>query len=197
MITSEKKLNALMRFSALVQQQPGMVLLAGYLAGQVNRIHFVQNSEGAPVIIRLAARRFPLISKPPYMAHVNGVSIPDPVSLIHVLHENQDPVAVQLDLDPAEAEEWYQDVVVSNIYAASREENDTKQEVQNLQKEIDQALDIYNECRKVLESFDEETSDPEQKKRLQLFLRMAQEDIRRLSQRMAELNQIIEGQSGN
>lgn len=193
MIDTNKKLNALMRFSTLVQQYPGLVLLTGYLAGQVERLHFVKDATGASVLIRLMARRFPLISKPPYMAQVNGVSIPDPVSLIQVLHDNTDPLAVQLDLDPSELE-WYEEVVVSNIHVAHREEESTANESSELQQEIDHVLDIYNECRKILDDLQhaEEEHDVERVKQIKYFLNMARNDMRRLSMRLTELAQQTE-----
>ncbi|HHY16703.1 MAG TPA: hypothetical protein GX524_01375, partial [Firmicutes bacterium] len=80
MVSREKKLDALYTFSVMVIQNPLFSYLLGYLAGQIDRVHFVEDLSGADIAIRLCIRRSALWPREPFQATVRGVSMPSPLS---------------------------------------------------------------------------------------------------------------------
>lgn len=180
------KLRAVLQLAAMVQGSPGLVLLMGYLAGQLHRVHFVADLAGAPVAVRLSSARRRIWPSPPFEAHVRGVSVPDPVTLVSALSGTDDPVCVLVEFEGLDAEPWYEALVVPRYIdvAAGRtpERQASERRVDELRHRIDHALDVYNECRRLLEE-----GDPAREAELKVFQEMAERELRECSDELARL----------
>lgn len=168
-----EKLNALLQFGARVADDPMLQLLVGFLAGQVDRVHFVRSLEGAPIAVRIAIGRRAVWPARGFHATVRGVPIPVPVALVSVLAETTDPIALQLSFDGMEAALWLQKVQKDDLAEATRSPRlRLEEDLAALRARIDQALDVYNECQRLLAD-----GDPAREKELRFFLELARREI--------------------
>jgi len=194
MITRSKKLEAIYNFTAIVGQNPMFAYLMGYLAGQVDRVNFVKDLTEADIAVKISVRRTAVWPYEPFKATVRGVSMPNPFTLVRSVSEENTPICVSLDFDRAEETPWYQEVVLPNVsyvkdaQAAAQEESDA------LRQEMDRTLDIYRECKSMLKE-----SSPERQKELSFYMSIAEDQLKKLSQQLEELNnkmkQITESES--
>lgn len=188
MDTRRDKLNALLQLGARVADEPMLQLLIGFLAGHVERVHFVRSLEGAPIAVRIAMGRRAVWPGQGFHATVRGVPIPVPVALVSVLAETDDPIALQLVFDGMEAAFWLQKVLHDNIADATRSPRArVRENMEELRARIDQALDVYRECRQLLES-----GDPSREQELKFFLDLARSEIGNLSQELERLKSTLE-----
>lgn len=180
------KLRALLQFAAMVQGSPGLVLLMGYLAGQLHRVHFVEDLSGAPVAVRLSSGRRRIWPAPPFEAHVRGVEVPDPVTLVSALSGTNDPICLSIAFEGLSAEPWYEALVVPRYLdvAAGRtpERQAAERRVEELRGRIDHALDVYSECRRLLDE-----GDPAREADLKVFVEMAERELKECSDELARL----------
>lgn len=186
-----EKLRALLQFAAMVQGSPALVLLLGFLAGQIDRVHFVSDLGGAPVAIRLSSGRRRIWPSPPFEATLRGVNVPDPVTLVSALSGNQDPICLSIEFEGAQSEAWYQNLVVPRYIdvAAGRtaEHRAAEHRLEDLRRQIDHALDVYNECRRLLEE-----GDPAREAELQIFKEMAERELKECSEQLARLESTLQ-----
>jgi len=178
-----KKLEALYNCGFMVGQNPWFAFLFGYLVGQVDRVHFVQDLTGAEIAIHLDLRRKRIWPGEPFRATVRGITMPNTFTLVRSMESSDAPICLQVDFDGAEDTPWYQEVVlpgvsyVKDLHEAVQEESDA------LWKEMDRTLDIYRECKTLLEG-----ASPERRRELQYYMRLAEDQMRKLSAQMDELN---------
>ncbi|MBX6350509.1 MAG: hypothetical protein IRZ11_03230 [Clostridia bacterium] len=170
------KLKALLQFGAQVADDPMLQLLVGFLAGQVDRVHFVRSLDGATIGVRVALGRRAVWPARGFHATVRGVPVPVPAALVSVLSETSDPIALQVVFDGMEGALWLQKVLHDDLAEATRApEARRADDLAALRARIDQALDVYNECRRLLED-----GDPAREKELRFFLDLARREIESL-----------------
>lgn len=186
------KLEAVVRMGRHLPQSPDMTFLLGFLAGNLERLHFVRSLEGAPVGIAIAAGRRHIWPGSVFEAHVHSVPVPLPGALVSTLVENDEPICVRVSFDdPAEAA-WFEPLLVPS-YAEVRAERpaDTlRQRVESLRGRIDQSLDVYRECRRLLAE-----GEGEDEARLRFFLGLAEQEIEGLGRQLSTLNGQLSGRS--
>lgn len=188
METRRDKLNALLQFGARVADEPMLQLLIGFLAGHAERVHFVRSLEGAEVAVRIALGRRAVWPAQGFHATVRGVPVPVPVALVSVLAETDDPIALQLVFDGMEGALWLQKVLRDDIADATRSPRvRARESMEELRERIDRALDVYRECRNLLEAGDA-AREPE----LAFFLDLARREIGSLSQELERLKSTLE-----
>lgn len=185
MVDPRKKLDALLLFGSRMGSHPEMAYLLGFLAGRLDRLHFVRSLESAPVAVRLAAGRRRIWPGSPFEATVRGVPVPGPALLVAALCDADDDICIQMELEDLTELEGF-DELVAGSYAElnGAPERRLDERVDQVRGRIDNALDIYRECRRLL---GEEPGGREGQ--LRFFLKMAQSEIEALSRELTALNQ--------
>ncbi len=182
MIGRKQKLDAIYNFGTMVAQNPWLAFLMGYLIGQVDRVHFLQDLEGAEVAIRVSAGRATVWPGGPFKATVRGITMPNTYVLVRSIPQDETPICVCLDFDKARETDWYQSVLLPSSAFIEDAEEAAHHESETLWREMDRTLDIYRECRSMLQD------DPERKRELEYYMRTAEEQMKRISRHMDELN---------
>ncbi len=115
MVSRSKKLEALNNFTKLVGDDPVLAYLMGFLTGQVDRVHFVRDSRGADISLKLSQERFTVWPGEPFRANVGGVIMPHPIAFVRAVGQAQSDrqICVSLNFERADEAEWYQEVLQS------------------------------------------------------------------------------------
>ncbi len=187
MISREKKLEAIYNFSLMVIKNPLLSYLLGFLVGQVDRVHFVQELTGADVAVRLCIRRSALWPNEPFKATIRGVSIPSPLTFVRTVSGDQSQICVMFDFDNAEESPWYQEVLLPNASYVKDAVEAAREESARLKREMDRTLDIYRECKTMLGR-----SSPERQKQIEFYIGLAEEQLKGLSDELEALNRKME-----
>lgn len=184
MISRSKKLAAIYNFGAMVGHNPWYALLIGFLAGQVDRVHFLEDLSGAEIAIRLSARTRTVWPGEPFKATVRGITMPNTFTLIRSIDEENTPICVSFEFDHMEDAPWYQEVLLPNVSFIKDETQAATERSEALWREMDRTLDIYRECKALLKD-----ADPARQKELQYYIQIAEAEMKRLSQQLEELNE--------
>lgn len=181
-----QKVRVLQRISIAAYPDAMLVYLCGLLMGAVHRVYFVRDLEGAPIGVQINLGRARVWPTPPWQAVIGGMSFPDPLTLASALAQRDDPICVKLAFDGSEEDEEFQEVLVNSYadIAAGRTAGVQQAEgrIDDLRSRIDRALDIYNECRRLMEE-----SSPERRAELAAFQQMAQEELQACTRELREL----------
>lgn len=181
-----QKVRVLQRLSVAAYPDAMLVYLCGLLMGAVHRVHFVRDLEGAPIAIQINMGRARVWPTPPWQAHVNGMNLPDPLTLASTLAQRDEPICVKLAYDGADEDEELQQLLVNNYFdvVAGRTAGVLQAEsrIDDLRSRIDRALDIYNECRRLIEE-----GSPERRAELEAFQKMAQEELQACTRELRQL----------
>lgn len=192
MTPARKKLNALLHFGVRVQDDPALTFVLGFLCARVDRLHIVRDLEGADIAIRLVAGRRRIWPRLPFQARIGQVTIPDPATLVSALNEQSGPIFVDLDFDGRESEPWYLAVALPSPADVADEQewpaNDTERRIAELRRRIDHALDVYNECQRLLADASHTGADTA------AFLAMAEQELRTCSEALARLQQGVDAE---
>lgn len=183
MIDRSKKLNALYTFTMMAGHNPAFAYILGYLAGQIDRVYFLSDLKDADISIKLSIRRTAIWPYDPFKAIVKGVAMPNAYTLVEALNQTQEPIAVSLDFDHSEDAPWYQEAVLPNASYIKDPAKAAQEESEILRKEMDRTLDVYRECKNMLKD-----SSPEKQKELAFYMRVAEDQLKKLSQQLSELN---------
>jgi hypothetical protein len=152
--------------------------LLGFLAGRLERLHFVESLEGAPVAIRFAAGRRRIWPGVPFQALIHDVPVPGPAMLVSALLESDEDICVRIDAESVTATDTYADVVEPS-YAPKPAKDAAAERAARLRARIDQTLDVYRACREALQE-----GDPERETEVRFFLSMAEREIQALSRQL-------------
>lgn len=180
------KVRVLQRLSIAAYPDAMLVYLCGLLMGAVHRVYFVRDLDGAPIAIQINMGRARVWPTPPWQANVGGMTLPDPLTLASALAQRNDPICVKVAFDGADEDEEFQQLLVDNYLdvMAGRTAGVLRAEsrIDHLRNRIDRALDIYNECRRLMEE-----SSPERRAELEAFQKMAQEELQACTRELREL----------
>ncbi len=182
MTSRAQKLEAVYNFGLMVGQNPWFSFLVGFLAGQIERVHFVRDLKGADIAVSLSARRAIIWPNDPFKATVRGVSMPNTFVLVKSVADDPSPICVDLDFDHREETDWYQTVVLPSVSYIKDPEEAMHNESEDLWNQMDRTLDLYRECRSLLQD------DDQRKQELQYYMNLAEGQMRNLSRQMDELN---------
>lgn len=183
MPTRAKKLEAIYNCGMMVGQNPWFAFLMGYLIGQVDRVHFVQDLSNAEIAISFNLRRRKVWPSEPFKATVRGIDMPNTLTLVRAIEGSDAPICLSFDFDHSEDTPWYQEVILPNVSYVKDASTAAQEESETLWKEMDRSLDLYRECKTLLQE-----AGPERKKELSYYMRLAEEQMKRLSAQMDELN---------
>lgn len=183
-----EKIIALMHLARLLPNHPALMMLIGFLAGRLDRVRFVAGLEDAdPAGVRV------LITTPHariwtgrwFRAWIGQAEVPDPGTLISALVERDTDIYLALDVGPRPP--WLEAVIAP---IEPREARDPHDRLEELRQRVDQALDIYNECRRQLEQ-----GDGERERELRFFLELARREVEELSRELQRVKQELPGDS--
>ena len=179
------KFEAVLRLGRHLPQNPDMAFLLGFLSGNLQRLHFVRHLEGAPVAIAVAGGRRYLWPGGAFSATVHSVPVPLPGPLVGALAENDEPICLRVSLDDPTDAAWFEPLLVDSYDAvrAGRKSDSLSDRVRGVRGRIDQALDVYRECRRLLDE-----GRGEDEARLKFFLGMAENEIEGLGHQLSDLN---------
>ena len=185
MVSRAKKLEALGNFTKLVGDDPVIAYLMGFLTGQVDRVHFVRDPRGADISLKLSQERFTVWPGEPFRANVGGVVMPHPIAFVRAVgqaHADRQ-ICVSLNFERADEAEWYQEVLLPDLSYVKQGIEAAEQEARSLRREMDHALDIYAECKRLLEK-----SGDERKAELDYYMSVAQTQMKLLSGKLEEVS---------
>jgi hypothetical protein len=191
MVTRANKLEAVYRFGMMVAQNPWFAFLIGYLAGQVDRVSFVNDLTDADIAITLSARHTAVWPHEPFKATVRGIAMPNTFTLVRSIIDEETPICVSLDFDHAEDTPWYQAVVLPSVSYVKDATEAAQTESEVLWKQMDHTLDVYRECKALLKD-----GDHERQKELSYYMEVAEAQMKQLSRQMEELNKNIKRIAG-
>lgn len=183
MVDRGSKLDVISRFGMMVGQNPWFAFLIGYLVGQVDRVNFVSDLADAEIAIKLSARHATIWPHEPFKATVRGISMPNTYTLVRSINEEETPICVSLDFDHAEDSPWYQEVLLPDASYVKDAAEMAQSEADVLWKEMDHTLDVYRECKSMLKN-----GHPDRQRELSYYMGVAEEQMKRLSQQMEDLN---------
>ncbi|NLS44760.1 MAG: hypothetical protein GX969_03355 [Firmicutes bacterium] len=185
MVSQAKKLEALGNFTKLVGDDPVLAYLMGFLTGQVERVHFVRDSQGADIFLRLSQDKFTVWPGEPFRANVGGVVMPHPIAFVKAVGQTHSDrqICVSLHFERANETDWYQEVLLPDVSHVRLGVEAVEQEARVLRSEMDHALDIYAECKRLLEK-----SESERKTELDYYMSVAQAQMKLLSGKLEEVS---------
>ncbi|ADU51307.1 hypothetical protein Tmar_1194 [Thermaerobacter marianensis DSM 12885] len=184
-----EKMVALMHISRMLPQHPGLFMLLGFLAARLDRLHFVatpDDADPAGARILLATPHARIWTGRWFRSWVGSAEVPDPVILISVLAERDTDIYLALDIGPRPA--WLEAVLAP---AEPASPPDPRERLDELRARVDQALDIYNECRRQLEQ-----GDPQRRQELEFFLDLARREVEELGRELQRLKESLPAQEG-
>ncbi|NPV53270.1 MAG: hypothetical protein HPY71_07085 [Firmicutes bacterium] len=182
MISKEKKIEALGNFTAMVANNPALTYLMGYLTGQVDRVHFVRDLGSAKIAVRISQGRVTVWPAEPFRATVSGLIILNPISFAAAVANMEDPICVSLSFEDLENTPWYQEVLLPDVSYVKNAEEAAEDKVKELRSEMDMTLDMYRECKRLLEK---DTGD--RRKELDYYLTVAQNQLRELNRQLEQV----------
>ncbi len=183
MVDRTQKLEAINNFTVMVGNDPAFAYLMGFLAGQVDRVHFVRDPAGADISLRLSQAKLTVWPAEPFRAMVGGVIVPNPIAFVAAVNNSDKPICVSLNFERSDEAPWYRQVLLPDVSYVADTTKAAEEEATALRAEMDRALDIYAECKKLLE-----TDQGERKKELDYYMTVAQEQMRQLSSKLEQVN---------
>ena len=174
---------ALMQLAERLPKHPALMLLIGFLAARLPRVHFTLPSllpEDAEVRVAITTPQARIWTGRWFRAWLGQAAVPDPVVLVSALTERDVDIYLSVDFGPA-VPEWYEAAVSGALAPVEQAPTDR---LEDLRRRVDHALDIYNECRRMLEA-----GDAEREKELQFLLELARQEVEALG---AELRRLKE-----
>lgn len=183
---TRRKVRVLQQLAVDAYPDAMLVYILGLLMGAVDRVHFVRDLDGAPIALQVNIGRARVWPMPSWQATVGGMTFPDPLTLAAAIAQQDDPICVRLTFDGSESDEEFQEIVVDEYADIAAGQTAGVQLAQggmdDLRDRIDRALDIYNECRRLLEN-----SDGGRQAELETFQRMAQEELQACTRELKQL----------
>ncbi|MDI3270550.1 MAG: hypothetical protein QJR00_07570 [Bacillota bacterium] len=174
----EEKRQFLMHLSEFPLKDPHYPFLMGFLLGRLPDVHLVTSLEGAANAVHLRLGPGTLWPHPWFSGWVGGSPLPHPTLFVAAMAQRAEPIVLKIEGLNLPQREAVAHLIFPDLASAlTPPEVALKTRVEELRQRIDQALDIYRELQK---------KDPH-KEDLEFFRKMAQEEIKRLSQELKEL----------
>lgn len=176
-----RKFLALVHLAERLPKHPALMMLIGFLAGRLDRLHLLlpaQLPEAAEVRIALTTPQARIWTGRWFQGWIGRASVPDPVVLISSLSERDVDVFLSVDFGP-QVPAWYQEALGAPPVVP---EADPQERLQELRQRVDHALDVYNECRRQLEAGDDARQDE-----LRFLLELARQEVEQLGEEIRRL----------
>lgn len=155
-----------------------LIPVLSFLAGRLDGIKFVEETEGAAVSVYLSSntRLWPHL---PFRAMVDGMPINNPIAFIDKVSLRDDPIYIRVDFGALGKPKWYEEIVEEGV-TDPRRQMETR--IDEIREKIDLALDAYRTANEAIDGASEEDQQY-----LRFVLSKAKEDMRTLNQKLTEL----------
>ena len=175
-----EKMVALMNLSRMLPQHPALMMLLGFLAARLERLHFVPvldeaDPTGTRVLLTTTQAR--LWTGRWFRGWLGTTEIPDPLVLISALAERDTDIYLAVDIRPRP--DWLE-AVLAPVHP--EEQPDARSQLDDLRERIDRALDIYNECRRQLRD-----GAGQRQQELEFLLELARREMEELGRQVGQL----------
>lgn len=183
----DETLASLAQLARLTAGAPPAHLMAGYLLAHPERTRFVSHLDPeAPLAMTFGVHRRIEVPMMPWQGFIRGVPIPDPLLWIDSTRgEARDRIDVRVSTD---------DPVMTRLMAPLQARSRPREEraalerhMESLRTEVDRALDIYAEVKRLMQDPDHEADGD-----LPRFLSMAEGQMEQLGRELARLKARIE-----
>lgn len=191
MITKAQKVKAVYNFTTMVTKDPAIAYFMGFIAGNIDRIHFVKDLTGAEIAVELSIGRTRIWPQEPFKAVVRNITMPNPLALVHSIINETTPVCICLNFEGVNETQWYQEVLLPDASYVVSPEHAAEEHLRVLWKAMDSTLDIYRECKDTLRQ------DPGRQEELQHYMNTAEEHLKVLSREIEEINRLVHGNHDN
>ena len=145
------KLNAL-RQIAMSAGEPSLIPVLAFLAGRLDRVHFVEDVGEAEVAVHLSLNRR-LWPRLPFRSQVDGATINNPIMFIDIVALRDVDVYVRVDLGVGDPPQWYTDVLETFV---PDHRSALEASIEQIREKIDLALDAYRTASEGLATAAEE-----------------------------------------
>jgi hypothetical protein len=183
----DETLAALDQLARLTVGAPPAHLMVGYLLGNVERVRFVSRLEGDVALgMSFGVHRRIEVPMMPWQGYVRGVPIPDPLLWIQAARMvGTSQILIRVSTDDTQLTRILTPVLEQERQRSERGTLD--REIRNLRQEVDRALDIYAEVKKLMD-------DPERREdsNLPRFMAMAQSQMEQLGAELSRLKARLE-----
>jgi hypothetical protein len=183
----DETLAALDQLARLTVGAPPAHLMVGYLLGNVERVRFVSRLEGDVALgMSFGVHRRIEVPMMPWQGYVRGVPIPDPLLWIQAARMvGTSQIAIRVSTDDTQLTRILTPVLEQERQRSERGTLD--REIRNLRQEVDRALDIYAEVKKLMD-------DPQRREdsNLPRFMAMAQSQMEQLGAELSRLKARLE-----
>ena len=183
-----RKLEVLRRVAMVLRPEGPLLVLFGFLAGRLDRVHFVRSLEGASTAVHLSvdSRIWPRV---PFRGRVGDEQILHPIAFVDLVAPRDDDIYVKVDFPYGEEPGWYREVV----FDAPQDWRATlEQATMRVRERIDFALDVYRAAAPLVEK-----ATGEERKRLQFVIETARAEIQGLSRQLSELQAKLAADAGS
>jgi hypothetical protein len=183
----DETLAALDHLARLTVAMPPAHLMAGYLLSNVERVRFVSRLEPeVPLGMTFGLHRRIEVPMMPWQGFVRGVPIPDPLLWIQAARGmGQAPIAIRVSTDDPQMTRLLAPILT--VEQARSERSTLERQIRNLRQEVDRALDIYAEVKRLMDDPDRR-DDPN----LPRFMAMAQSQMEQLGAELSRLKARLE-----
>lgn len=168
-------------------QIPALQMVIGYLMADPSRVRFVDSLDRGPELtMAISAHRRIELPISPWQGYIRGVPVPDPLTWIQAARSIRGDIAIRLSSDDPLVFQ-----LVTPLIAPDRVRHERilmGDRMHNLRKELDRALDLYNEVRHLMEI------DQERHKELEQFLSMAEREMHNMGRELSHLKQRMDGE---
>lgn len=181
----------LVYLARLSSQTPSIQVALGYLLYDPGRVEFVHQIRDERVLaMAISVHRRIEVPMAPWQGYVRGVPVPDPLTWIQGAKTvSNQPIAVRVSTDDPFLLARLQPLIQPDQDRVERRR--MEQRMQDLRRDVDETLDIYNEVRHIMEV------DPERQEELNRFLNMAQTEMQALGQELKNLKARLGSQSSS
>ena len=166
----------------LTSQVPVLQIILGYLLADPSRIYFVDTlGQDRPLAMAMAVHRRIELPVAPWQGYIRGVPLPDALAWIQAARGMGGDIAIRLSSDDPLLMR-----LLAPLVAADRERHERvvmENRMQNLRRELDRALDLYNEVRHLMEV------DQDRQQELEKFLGMAESEMQNMGRELTEIKQ--------
>ncbi|SMC02772.1 hypothetical protein SAMN00768000_0758 [Sulfobacillus thermosulfidooxidans DSM 9293] len=170
----------------IAQQNPLIQTIIGYLMADPSRTRFVyQLKDEYALSMTMSIHRRIEIPLAPWQGFIRGVPVPDPLTWIQAAQDFKgQPIMVRLSTDDPVLLQLLNTLLKDE--KAQEYRNQLLDRMESVRKELDRALDLYNEVRHIMEI------DHERQPELIKFLAMAEDQMQGMGQELKTLKAHLE-----
>lgn len=175
-----RKFLALMHLAELLPRHPALMVLIGFFIGRLDRVYLTLPQtlpKAAEVRIFITTPRAAIWTGRWFRGWIGEAAVPDPSIMVSALTERDVDLYVAVDFG-AQVPSWFEEA----LYTPTVADGSPATQLEELRQRVDHALDVYNECRKMLSQPDEQ-----RERELRFLLELARQEVQQLGAELGRL----------